>query len=154
MVFDVNALGLWPGAIVQGQDLDNGLLTLITQPRAPLRVGTNLPGLGPGENERTFAESYQQAMLDLSISTSWSAWASGSVQTDISSSSEEYATSYFCQFTQSYFTATAVPPASPEDMFGDDVRPEDCEAYMADGPRSPRWAGSWTRISTPTTSRS
>lgn len=179
VVFDVNALGLWPGAIVQGQDLDNGLLTLITQPRAPLRVGTNLPGLGPGENERTvdspdhlsvqaaineivdgylaqetsiparlsfhetFAESYEQAMLDLSIATSWSAWVSGSVQTDIAASSEEYSTSYFCQFTQSYFTATTVPPASPEDMFSDGVRPEDCEAYMADG-NPPCWVSSVT----------
>jgi len=179
VVFDVNALGLWPGAIVQGQDLDNGLLTLITQPRASLRVGTNLPGLGPGENERTvddpdhlsvqaalneivngylaqetsvparlsfhetFAESYEQAMLDLSIATSWSAWASGSVQTDIASSSEEYSTSYFCQFTQSYFSATAAPPANPEDMFADGVRPEDCETYMTDG-NPPCWVSSVT----------
>lgn len=169
VAYDINAVSLWPGAVIQGQDLDNGVLNLIALPRAPLRVGTNLPGLDADENSRlvdspdhlsvrgaineivdtylatestvparlsfheTFAESYQQAMLDLSISVEWSGWNSGSVQTDFAASSEDYETAYYCQFTQAYFTASALPPSSPEDLFQASVVPADCEPFMADG---------------------
>jgi hypothetical protein len=36
-------------------------------------------------------------------------------------------------FTQSYFTASAIPPTSPEKMFQASVEPTDCDQYMADG---------------------
>jgi hypothetical protein len=169
VAYDINAVSLWPGAVVQGKDLKNGVLNLIALPRAPLRVGTDLPGLSAEENSRTvaepdhlnvrgaindivdtyltkessipaklgftetFAESYQQAMLDLSIDVNWSGWSSGSVQSDISTTTEEYETAYYCMFTQSYFTASAIPPTSPEKMFQASVGPTDCDQYMADG---------------------
>lgn len=178
-VFNINAVSLWPGAIVQGQDVKHGVLNLIALPRAPLRVGTDLAGLSAEENSKvvtdpthlgvngavqeiaqaflahntsipaklsyheTFAETYEQAMLDLGISVSWSGWGDGSVQSDFASSSEEYTSSYYCRFSQTYFTASAQPPASAAAMFADGVTPEQCDPYMADG-NPPCWVSSVT----------
>ncbi len=54
-VFNVNDISTWPGALVRGADLDNGLLNPIVASRAAVTVGTDLAGLPASENTRTVA---------------------------------------------------------------------------------------------------
>lgn len=166
-VFNVNDVSTWPGALVRGADLDNGLLNPIVAARAPVTVGTDLTGLPTGQNTRTvtnpnhllvqgalneivtaylaqsggsigaklsfdetFVEDFQQSMLDLGVSATWSGWSSGSVQTDFAASTSQYSSHYLCRFSQAYFTASVSPPATPADAFGEAVTPADLAAYM------------------------
>ncbi len=166
-VFNVNDVSLWPGALVRGADLDNGLLNPIVAPRANLVVGTDLTGLSAEEGTRevaspnhlgvqsalngiigtylaqsggaigaklsfdeTYVEDFRQSMLDLGVSMSWWSWGNGSLQTDFSASTEEYETSYLCRFSQAYFTASVVPPSSPDDVFAAGVDVADIDGYM------------------------
>lgn len=166
-VFNVNDVSLWPGALVRGADLDNGLLNPIVAPRANLVVGTDLTGLSAEEGTReivtpnhlevqaglngiinaylaqsggaigaklsfdeTYVEDFSQSMLDLGVSMTWWNWGNGSLQTDFSASTEEYETSYLCRFSQAYFTASVVPPASPSDVFAAGVEVADIDGYM------------------------
>lgn len=55
-VFNVNDISLWPGALVRGADLDNGLLNPIVAGRAALTVGTDLTGLSAELGSRTIAD--------------------------------------------------------------------------------------------------
>lgn len=55
-VFNVNDVSLWPGALVRGADLDNGLLNPIVAARAPVTVGTDLTGLPAEQGSRTVAD--------------------------------------------------------------------------------------------------
>lgn len=80
--------------------------------------------------DETYVEEFNQSMLDLSVSMSWSGWGSGSLQTDFAASHEDYTTSYLCRFSQAYFTASVVPPGSPSDMFADGVEVSDLGGYM------------------------
>jgi hypothetical protein len=81
----------------------------------------------------TFIEEFNQSMLDLGISTSWWNWGSGSIQTGLSVSTENYASSYMCRFSQVYFTVSVDPPSQPADMFAPGIQPDDLEGYMEDG---------------------
>ncbi len=58
-VFNANDLSLWPGALVRGGDLDNGLLNPIVVGRAPITVGTDLTGLTAEQGSRTVATPNQ-----------------------------------------------------------------------------------------------
>lgn len=58
-VFNANDLSLWPGALVRGGDLDNGLLNPIVVGRAPVTVGTDLTGLTAEQGSRTVASPNQ-----------------------------------------------------------------------------------------------
>lgn len=104
-------------------------------------VGAYLAGPGAGSIgarlsfDETYVEDFNQSMLDLSVSMSWSGWGSGSLQTDFAASHEDYTTSYLCRFSQAYFTASVVPPSSPHDMFAEGVEVSDLGGYMnADDP--------------------
>jgi hypothetical protein len=165
-VYNVNDVTMWPGALVRGSDLDNGLLNPIVAPRAPVTVGTDLTGLPAEQGSRTianpnhlavqgglneivsayiaqsggaigaklsfdetFVEDFQQSMLDLGVSMSWWQWGNGSLQTDFAASTETFETSYLCRFSQAYFTASVLPPATPAAMFGSGVTPADIAAF-------------------------
>ncbi len=58
-VFNANDLSLWPGALVRGADIDNGLLNPVVVGRAPVTVGTDLTGLTAEQGMRTIANPNQ-----------------------------------------------------------------------------------------------
>lgn len=46
IAFAPNSAALWPGVVLRGQDAEEGLLTPVSLPRAPLKFSVSLPTLG------------------------------------------------------------------------------------------------------------
>ncbi len=166
VAFAPTAVGLWPGSIVQGEYVNDGLLVPVSAVRSSCTVGIDLPGLAPDERsavitqpnqftvrgaldgivdtfltrglqkdaEFTFTHkethSFEQGLLAIGISVDWSG---GDMQSQFGYSWSSVEHMLLLKFTQKYYTATVVPPASPTAFFDSSVKPSALSNYTGPG---------------------
>lgn len=162
VAFDPNADTLWPGSIVQGKSLRDGLLVPIGLERAPLSITVTTP-LGLPATSRavehpslasvteakrellapvTGATPARMSFLCRSASSLEQGllavgcdvkWIGGSVRADVSARMSTSQSIVIARLMQVYYTVACTPPASPAALFGDTVTPADLQPYVGDG---------------------
>lgn len=159
IAFNPNAGTLYPGSLVQGKYVKDGILNSIGNfKRAPLKitlenyggsqeikepssstVTTGILDLIRANNIQTIAKiSYQeaelysteQAMLDLGIDYAWTA---GSVGSTFSTSNSVAKSSIIIAFTQEFYTVSIEQPTEASDFFDRSVSADDLKTRVTDG---------------------
>lgn len=154
-----NAGTLYPGSLVQGNGVRNGILNSIGSfERSPLRI--NLDGFGQNRivgspsnatvdaaiidmlekntlstvakvySKKVEMHSLDQAMLEAGVDISW---GGNNLSGSISKTTELEKHSLLLTFIQPYYTVSIEEPASPNDFFDKNVNLEDLKAKITQG---------------------
>jgi hypothetical protein len=160
--FDPNADALWPGALVQGKSLRDGLLAPIALPRSPLAITVTTP-LGLATTSRTVDQPSLTSVTDAirallaPVDAATPAQLSflcrsassleqgllavgcdirrlgGSVRADVTARLSASQSLIVVRLMQAYYTVACAPPGSPAALFDEAVTPADAAPYMGDG---------------------
>jgi hypothetical protein len=162
VAFDPNADALWPGSMVQGKALRDGMLAPIALPRAPLSITITTPlGLRvtSREVERPSLASVTDAVrallepvdaatparLSFHCSSASSLeqgmlsmgcdikWLGGSARSDVSARASGSRSLIVGKLMQAYLTVASAAPASPAALFGKTVTLADLAPYAGEG---------------------
>lgn len=160
IAFNPNANALWPGCIVQGVHLEDGILVPVSVGRTPLTIGVARVGSKVIDSPNAFnvtsaiddivndyleendemgtqlaltmteAHSFEQGLLDIGIAVGW---PGGDVRSQFNYAWQSRKNTLFLKFTQTYFTATVDPPASADAYFDDSVTVDQLRNHTANG---------------------
>lgn len=159
--FNPNAEVLWPGAVVQGKELDKGTPALIPLPRGPLTIFIDLPFTGSRTIAKPEATTAKAAVADIlqsippgtkttaNVSFDWTEahsveqsvmqlgisprWLSGKVKATIWSEHGLEKRSIMIKFIQAYYTLAINPPAQASQFFDASVTAADTRPYIYEG---------------------
>ena len=159
--FNPNAEVLWPGAVVQGKDLDKGTPALIPLPRGPLTIFIDLPFTGSRIIAKPEVATAKAAIYDIlqsippgtkttaNVSFDWAEahsieqsvmqlgisprWLSGKARANIWSEHGYEKRSIMIKFIQAYYTLAINPPAQASQFFDASVTTADTRPYIYEG---------------------
>jgi hypothetical protein len=162
VAFDPNADALWPGAIVQGRSLRDGILAPIALPRAPLAITVttpfDLPAISRTVQEPSLAsvteairallapaEAATPARMTFLCKSASSLeqgllsigcdikWLTGSVRADMTARVSASESLVIARLMQAYYTVACAPPASPAALLAESVTLAELAPYLGEG---------------------
>ncbi|OGU96039.1 MAG: hypothetical protein A2475_01170 [Ignavibacteria bacterium RIFOXYC2_FULL_35_21] len=155
-----NANTLWAGALVQGNEVPNGILNSIGDnlSRTPLTITVQSGSGNLGNNiiEKPSNANYSKVLQDIldknvtkctakqyltvqiahskqqaCIKLGFSAnWLTGSLSTNFETNNSSEQKSIYLLFKQVYFTVSVNEPTKPSDYFGDNIKLEDLNYFV------------------------
>lgn len=173
VAYAANSESLWPGAIVAGDSIYEGLFTPIVMDRAPLSFSVSLENLSGAKSatmDKPSLSEFREALgwiLSSEVTGATPAnlyaeieevhskeqlavalgadvdWLTGSVATSFQFGEENVKSRFLVKYVQSYYTVDVDPPRRPSDVFASSVRLADVEAAMPAG-RPPVYVSSIT----------